>query len=380
MGKENSSSKITPKAFVKELVKNGLGPVIEVPCSYLKDFLNYLEDNSSVMRVINPVNEALAMGIAAGEYLGSGKLPVVAMQNSGLMNTFNALTSLNQIYNIPAFMMVTWRGEGGAGSDAPAHDITGEKLLKILQTFNLQYEIADADKYKDQVRKLKEMALKTQKPAVLVIKKNTFASYKAKNKKDTGTREMNRSDALTIIKNEGRDKALFISSTGFTTRDSFAVMDTPDFYIVGSMGHAFAIALGVSPNTSKKVIVLDGDGSFLMHLGGLASFDRAKHENIVYFVIDNESYESTGGQPTVSGKVNFKKLSEAFGFEKFYHTDKKSELTKVVKNVFNTNGASFVHVRIRSGEGKASKRVSDVYPCPQIKERFMGNFKHDKNY
>lgn len=375
MSKANSPSKIAPKAFVKELVKNGLGPVIEVPCSYLKDFLNYLKDNSDAIQVINPVNEAIVMGIAAGEYLGSGKLPVIAIQNSGLMNTFNALTSLDQIYNIPVFMMVTWRGEGGIGFDAPEHDITGEKLLEILQTFNLPYEIADGNRYKNQVKELKEIALRTQKPVVLVIKKNTFAPYETKNKKDRGMYEMNRSDALTIIKSESRDKALFISSTGFTTRDSFAAMDTPDFYIVGSMGHTFSIALGVSPNTNKKVVVLDGDGSFLMHLGGLASFDQAKHKNIIYIVIDNESYESTGGQPTASGKVNFKKLSEAFGFRNFYYTDKKSELTEIAKNVFNTDGASFVHVRIRKEEGKASKRVSDVYTCPQIKDRFMENIR-----
>ena len=86
--------------FTPHLIRNNLGPVVQVPCSYLKDFLNYLSDTKRV-ELINPANEALAMGIASGYYLSTGKVPIVAIQNSGLMNTFNALTSLNQMYNIP---------------------------------------------------------------------------------------------------------------------------------------------------------------------------------------------------------------------------------------------------------------------------------------
>lgn len=375
MSKKISPSKITPKDFVKELVKNGLGPVIEVPCSYLKDFLNYLEDHSDAMRVINPVNEAIVMGIASGEYLGSGKLPVIAIQNSGLMNTLNALTSLNQIYEIPVFMMITWRGEGGKGKDAPEHDITGANLEKILKTFDLPYEIADGEKYKEQVKNLTEIAKKTNKPVAFIIRKNTFESYVLDKKLQQKSFEMSRFEAIRIIKELAEDKAVFVSGTGYPTRDSFNVKDTPDFYMVGSMGHVFSVGLGLSSHTEKKVIVLDGDGGALMHAGGMASLGKETDKNIIYIVLDNEVYESTGNQPSVSKQVNFIKLAEAFGFKNNFEVLNSSDLKKATFSALNSNVASFIHVKVRIEEG-AGKRVSEVYSAPQIKNRFMKNIKN----
>src|SRR3989344_7884030 len=266
--------------FTTHLIRNNLGPVVQVPCSYLKDFLNYLSDTKRV-ELINPANEALAMGIASGYYLSTGKVPIVAIQNSGLMNTFNALTSLNQMYNIPVFYLVTWRGEGGKGFDAPEHDITGEKLEIFLQTFNLPYEVIDERRYKDQIKNLSKLARKTRRPVVLIVKRDTFQKHTVPLK--TNNYKMSRFEALKFIKETLKD-SIYISSTGYPTRDSFTIKDTPDFYMVGSMGHALAVALGVSLNTKKRIVVLDGDGSSLMHLGGLASFDPDYNKNIVYIM------------------------------------------------------------------------------------------------
>lgn len=228
--------------FTRELTNNDLGPIIEVPCSYLSHFLNYLWD-SQVIPVINPANEAVAMGIAAGKYLATNKIPVVAIQNSGFMNTLNALISLHQIYDLPVFMMVTWRGEGGKGQDAPEHDITGKNLEKIIKFLKLPYEIVDSRKYKKQIKSLVAKAHKTKKPVVLVIRKDTFQSYVLNKKSNDGHLAMTRFDAISLIKRHSKNKALFISSTGYPTRDSFTAVDTPDFYVVGSMGHSFSIAL-----------------------------------------------------------------------------------------------------------------------------------------
>jgi|SRR3989344_2487619 len=361
---------IDPKEFTKALKKNNLGPVVEVPCSYFKDFLNYLWQSREI-EVINPVSENIAIGIASGSYLGSGKIPILAIQNSGFMSTLNALTSLNQIYNIPVFYMVTWRGEGGIGKDAPEHDITGEKLLKFLKTFDLPHQIIDEKKYPQQIKELVKIAKKTKKPVVLVIRKNTFEQFKLKTKKQKY--EMTRFDAISLIKKELGSKVLYISGTGFPTRDSFNIKDTPDFYIVGSMGHALAIALGVSPNTKKKIVVLDGDGGALMHAGGMASIDRFKNKNIIYVVLDNGSYESTGGQKTVSEKVDFLKLSTSFGFSKFYEAKTSKELKNSIKKTLKLREPSFLHIKISNSNGEASKRVSDKYSCETIKTRFMRN-------
>lgn len=366
---------IESKDFTNELIKNNLGPVVEVPCSYLKSFLDYVWD-TKVLEIINPANEALAMGIASGNYLATKKIPIVAIQNSGLMNTFNALTSLNQIYNIPVFYITTWRGEGGKGYDAPEHDMTGKNMEKILKTFELPFEIIDDSTYPEQIKSLATKAVKTKKPVVLIIKKKTFAPYKAskqinKNKKY----EMSRYDAMKIIKEKLYANSLFLSTTGFATRDSFAIKDTPDFYMVGSMGHILSIALGVSPYTQKKVVVFDGDGSGLMHIGGLASFNPIIHKNLLYIIFDNEVYESTGSQPTVSSSIDFLSLSKAFNFSHFYKITTEKELRSFFSTLSDIKESVFFHIKVKEDE-IAAKRVSDVYSCSQIKERFMKNFRY----
>lgn len=365
---------IQPADFTSELINNDLGSVIEVPCSYLKELLNYLWE-SKRLEVVNPVNEALVMGMASGYYLSTGKIPVVAMQNSGLMNTLNALTSLNQIYKIPVFYLITWRGEGGRGSDAPEHDITGEKMEEFLTTFALPFEILDEQKYKDQIRKLVKKAKETKMPVALIIRKNTFEKTNSVLRKEKYN--LSRRKAIELIKKVLTD-VLFVSSTGFPTRDSYSVKDSPDFYMVGSMGHTFSVALGLAPHTKKQIVVLDGDGSFLMHLGGLASFDPEKYKNIIYFILDNESYESTGGQQTLSEKVDFKLLAESFNFKNIYETEEENDLKKILLQLKDTKDSAFVHIKIGNTENKeGSKRVTDKYTCPQIKIRFMGNFKDD---
>lgn len=365
---------IDPKAFTNELLKNNLGSIIEVPCSYLKSFLDYVWDTKA-LEIHNPANEALAMGMASGQYLATGRIPIVAIQNSGLMNTLNALTSLNQIYDIPVFYLTTWRGEGGKGYDAPEHDITGAKMEKILRTFSIPYKIIDEESYPKQIKLLAKKAAETKKPVALVIKKKTFVPYQSSRQANNKKYEMSRYEAMELIKEKLSDTALFLSTTGFTTRDSFAIKDTPDFYIVGSMGHIFSIALGISPYTEKRVVVFDGDGSALMHLGGLASFDPTVHKNIIYIVFDNEAYESTGNQPSISGTIDFALLAKAFHFPQFNSFITKEQLKSYLNKLPNNKGSFFIHIKVKSDMQVASKRVSDVYSCLQIRDRFMNEVK-----
>jgi phosphonopyruvate decarboxylase len=363
-------SQVDPKDFTQALSNVGLAPVIQVPCSYFKEFIDYLVDTKA-MEVISPVNEAIAMGIAAGSYLSTGKIPIVAMQNSGFMNTLNALTSLQQIYEIPVFYIITWRGEGGKGSDVPAHDMTGTAMEQILQAFLLPYEILDPESYQEQIQSLTRKAQATRKPVALLLRKNTFQLYKAQQKPSPYS--MNRFEAMQIVKDAFAENAVFLSATGYPSRDAFNIKDTPDFYVVGSMGHIFSIALGIAPHTQKQVVVLDGDGSLLMHLGGLASFDPQIHKNLVYVVFDNESYESTGGQATLSPRVDFALLAKAFHFPKYMRAEDKQTLQECLAAMQKNPQAVFLHIKVKTNIQASGKLPTDVYSSAEIKDRFMMN-------
>jgi thiamine pyrophosphate-dependent acetolactate synthase large subunit-like protein len=112
-----------------------------------------------------------------------------------------------------------------------------------------------------------------------------------------------------IMETVVRDNDIVVASTGFISREVFNCKDRPlNFYVMGSMGAALAIGIGIALHTKRKVIVINGDGSVLMSLGTLLTAQSLNLDNLHHYVIDNACHESTGGQPTVSNLINFQKL------------------------------------------------------------------------
>ena len=358
--------------FVAELKKNDLGPFIEVPCTILRPIIDYLFDSGIPFET--PANEAIAMGSAAGNYEATGRIPVVMMQNSGLCNALNALTSLHGIYDIPALLIVTWRGEPGT-KDAPEHDITGAKLESFLKVFDLSYRVLTPEGYRKEVKEMVEEAKKTKKPTVLVMRRGIIQEYEIA--KEGPAYPLTRHDAIRVLKDVMGEEVVYVSTTGFISRVSFNVRDTSDFYMVGSMGHALPLGLSVALETDKKVVVLDGDSSCLMHAGAMASVGARKPKNLIHVVLDNEAQGSTGNQPSLSPSVDFPRIAEGFGYKNVFAVRTKDELKSASKKALEEDGPTFIHLKINQGDlpRKEIKRVSETYACSEIKERFMRKLK-----
>lgn len=358
--------------FVAELKKNNLGPFIEVPCSILSPIIDYLLDNDISFET--PANEAIAMGLAAGHYMATGRPPAIMMQNSGLCNALNALTSLHCIYDIPALLIVTWRGEPGT-KDAPEHDITGAKLESFLEVFDLPYRIITSEGYRKEIKEMVEDAKKTKRPTVLVLRRGVIQRYEAKKREVAYPLTMH--DAIRVIKDVIGDESVYVSTTGFISRISFNMKDSIEFYMMGSMGHALPLGLSVALGTHKRVVVLDGDSSCLMHAGAMASVGAKKPKNLIHVVLDNEAHWSTGNQPSLSPSVDFPKIAEGFGYRNVFVAMTEDELKSVLKKSLEENGPTFVHAKISQGglPREKIKRVSDTYTCPEIKGRFMRKLK-----
>ena len=110
---------------------------------------------------------------------------------------------------------------------------------------------------------------------------------------------MIRKEAITIAVEKINNQPI-VSANGFISRDLFEVCDkNSNFYMIGSMGLASSIGLGIAlKKIKKKIFVFDGDGNILMNLGSLITIGITKPKNLVHVVFDNSSHESTGGQPT----------------------------------------------------------------------------------
>jgi phosphonopyruvate decarboxylase len=113
------------------------------------------------------------------------------------------------------------------------------------------------------------------------------------------------------------DQTLLIASTGFSGRELYAIDDRPNqLYMVGSMGCAASLGLGLSLVVpDKKIVVIDGDGAALMRLGNLATVGAYGTGNYYHLLLDNHVHESTGGQATVSPAIAFPVIAEACGYQ-----------------------------------------------------------------
>ena len=107
-----------------------------------------------------------------------------------------------------------------------------------------------------------------------------------------------------------------VHANGFICRESFSIKDREEnFYMIGSMGLASSIGLGVALcKPDRKVIVLDGDGNVLMSMGTLAMISAEAPNNLVHVVIDNEVYESTGKQRSISNAVPLEQVAKSAGY------------------------------------------------------------------
>src|SRR5207237_3465108 len=126
---------------------------------------------------------------------------------------------------------------------------------------------------------------------------------------------MSRLVALRVaLKQIGREPV--IHANGYICRESFSISDRPQsFYMIGSMGLAPAIGLGVAlARPAVTPVIFDGDGNLLMNLGILAQVAAAQPARYVHVVFDNEAYGSTGNQTSPSRDVRLDRLASAAGY------------------------------------------------------------------
>ena len=125
---------------------------------------------------------------------------------------------------------------------------------------------------------------------------------------------MIRKTAITIALEQIEYEERIIAANGFISRDLFSISDTrPTFYMIGSMGLASSIGLGIAlKDPGRKVFVFDGDGNILMNLGSLATIGKISPNNLIHLVFDNSIHESTGGQPTGSDVISIEKFARAY--------------------------------------------------------------------
>lgn len=178
---------------------------------------------------------------------------------------------------------------------------------------------------------------------------------------------MERIEAIKLITEQLNDE-LVICNIGFPSRELYAVKDSSThFYMLGSMGMASSIGLGLALAQKRRVVVLDGDGSILMNLGSLVTIYSQNPDNLILVVLDNECYGSTGSQCTYTKSVNLSEVAKSIGFKEIHFLESEADY-KNFKNVLIAKGPVFVHVKVEAGN--ADVPIIDLEP-ETLKERLM---------
>ena len=353
---------INPDIFTKYLKKIGYSFATGVPDSLLKELSNNLIKTFNKNHIIS-TNEGSAIGLAIGYYLGKKKPAMIYLQNSGLGNIINPLNSLAnpKVYGIPMLLIIGWRGEIKKNkqiSDEPQHKFQGLITLQQLKILKVPFEIihSKTKNIEKVIKNLRSKSLKLQCPVALVVRKNTFSKsiYKSKSKSRFGFK---REDIIKkIVLTTKKSKNIIVATTGMTSRELYETRvnskdeNSRDFLTVGGMGHASQIASGIGLTTKKKVICIDGDGSFLMHSGALGISSRIK--NLVHIVVNNMAHDSVGGQPTLGSELNFKNIAKEFGYKKSFSISSLNNFDKILKNCLKYNFSSIIIVNCDKGYRK----------------------------
>jgi phosphonopyruvate decarboxylase len=295
--------------FVKKLKKEGYTHLCVVPCSFAKNLINSCINNESI-EYIACASEAVACSIAAGLKV-AGKKPIVIMQSSGLTNAGSCVTSLLKPYNITFPIITSWRTYKEGDSEIQ-HKHLATELPKLVEAYGYNYEILDQN---DINKAIFQINKSDNSHTIIILKKDTFSKVELKDKfKIDLSKYPKRSEYLKFLNEKYKNtETIFIGTTGNTSREMYTFMpDTKNFYMVGNMGGALSIGVGMA-KAGKKVFVLGGDAEFVMHMGGLATAGRYKELDLTYIVFDNESNKSTGGQATYQDHLDYLGVAKSCG-------------------------------------------------------------------
>jgi sulfopyruvate decarboxylase beta subunit len=344
--------------LIGTLERSGVDFTASLPCEKIKTLLEMVGKG---FHHVPLTREEEGVGICAGAAL-SGRRPAMFVQSSGIGNMINALLSLTAFYELPLALFVSRRGV--YKEKIAAQFPMGVKLPGILSGAGIGWtEINSADDLGNVEYELPEVYSKNRIHAFLLSPavwensecRTPDAGYRVQEKTsadahhESGIKHPASSPTLTryeIIKLiapflEGK---VVVSNLGWPSKELFAIRHQPsNFYMLGSMGMATPIGLGIALTSSKEVFVIDGDGSLLMNPGTLATAASLAPKNLTIVAIDNGAYGSTGDQPTLAAScVDLERVARGFGFRNTMKAASEEEIRNVMKQP--RKGLTFVHM------------------------------------
>ena len=182
---------------------------------------------------------------------------------------------------------------------------------------------------------------------------------------------MRRIDAIARVAARLGDDWLVVACNGLIGRELYTVAERPgNFYMIGSMGLAASIGLGLATRQpGRPVVVLDGDGNVLMGLGALGNVGQAAPPNLYHLVFDNGVHGSTGGQRTISGAVPLEEIARACGYRRAVRVADPASLDAALAALWAESGPAMLLIEVEPGQSLHGIARVEI-PPPELARRF----------
>ena len=180
-------------------------------------------------------------------------------------------------------------------------------------------------------------------------------------------------EVIYSLKNHIGKNDVIVSSNGNISREVYNLLPQPQVYLRGSMGLPIAVGLGLAlANSKMKIIVITGDGNFLMGLSSGITAAFYKPNNLKILILDNQKYYTTGGQKTVSSVINYSEFLNSFNIG-YNHSMNASQdqINKNLSSFLNSNTLSILHLSIE--ESKMDLENIPLHP-EEITRRISNKF------
>lgn len=356
----------------------GVDLVATLPCAKVRRLIAQVPEHFDHLALSR---EEEGVGIAAGAAL-AGRRPAMILQNSGIGNLLNALLSLTAYYRLPLALLLSHRGV--YRETIAAQEVMGEHVQAVLEAAGVACTRVDtADELSRVAAPLARVYAEGRIHAFLlspqVWEDRSPETPKASSSGQTLKRRVAASapppePSLTryeLLRAAAPRLAghLVIGNLGLPAKELYALAHQPsNFYMLGSMGMATPVGLGVALSTTRQVVVIDGDGSLLMNPATLALVAARAPKNLTVLAIDNGVYSSTGDQPTLAGsQVHLSALARAFGLQNVSTVSSAGELLTALST---GPGPRFVHAVAQVG----NRPLPDVpLTATEIKTAFMSS-------
>lgn len=360
-GDRTATVRLPEEDLLTILKDRGTDFTASLPCEKIKLLLEMIP--ASFFHV--PLTrEEEGVGICAGASI-AGKRPALFIQSSGIGNMINALLSLTAFYEMPLAIFVSRRGIYKEKIEAQSP--MGLRLPSILKGAGITHSVVTTRADFGEIdQRLKTVYGKSKVHAFLLspeIWEEGRTGHSDSGRQRRRQRREERSSASappegaapeTLMPTFTRYEILeligpllkskvVVSNLGFPSKELYHLVPQPsNFYMLGSMGMATPIGLGLSLSTDKDIVVIEGDGSLLMNPGTLATAAFFNPKNLTIVAVDNGSYGSTGDQPTLTAScVDLEAAACAFGIGNTFKASGERDLLRAME--MKTAGLKFIH-------------------------------------